>query len=132
MTSGVGNGSAKVYMPARRFAVCRSGTVAMRSVARASASAAAKPFAYASGTSDIASAQAPDIASGTRWTFAVAATLIAVALAVVIVRRPARTSLLRKVIVRGHGVRFCFHGDGRPPIIAAAHAATPTIEEQAR
>ena len=39
-------------------------------------------FAFASGTSDITTARPEDIATGTRWTFAVAATLIAGGLAV--------------------------------------------------
>lgn len=38
------NGSAKVSMPARRAAVCRSGTVATRSEPRATAMAVAKPL----------------------------------------------------------------------------------------
>jgi MFS family permease len=39
-------------------------------------------FAYAAGTSDVTAARPEDIASGTRWTFAVAAALIAIGLAV--------------------------------------------------
>jgi EmrB/QacA subfamily drug resistance transporter len=39
-------------------------------------------FAFASGTSDITTARPEDIATGTRWTFAVAATLISAGLAV--------------------------------------------------
>ena len=40
--SGVGTGRGKLYIPARRFPVCRSGTLATRSEARASASAVEK------------------------------------------------------------------------------------------
>ena len=39
----MGSGSAKLYMPTNRLPVCRSGTVATRSEARAKASAAEKP-----------------------------------------------------------------------------------------
>jgi len=41
-------------------------------------------FAFSSGTSDITTARPEDVATGTRWTFAVATTLIAVGLAVAI------------------------------------------------
>ncbi|MDJ0322663.1 MFS transporter [Cryobacterium sp. PH31-AA6] len=44
-------------------------------------------FAFASGASDITTAGAGDVATGTRWTFAVAAALIAVALAVAVASR---------------------------------------------
>ena len=41
--SGMATGSGKLCIPARRFPVCRSGTLAIRSEARASASAVEKP-----------------------------------------------------------------------------------------
>lgn len=43
MISGIGTGSRKLCIPLRRLPVSRSGTLAMRSVARARASAAEKP-----------------------------------------------------------------------------------------
>ena len=43
VTSGGETGSGKLCMPARRFPVCRSGTQAIRSEARASARALEKP-----------------------------------------------------------------------------------------
>ena len=43
VNSGRGTGSGKLCMPSRRFPVCRSGTLAIRSEPRASASAVAKP-----------------------------------------------------------------------------------------
>jgi len=60
--SGVGTGREKLCIPARKPPVCRSGTVAIRSHARARASAVAKPptivtiarfHPYASGSSGL-------------------------------------------------------------------------------
>ena len=43
MISGMATGRGKLCIPARRFPVCRSGTLAIRSEARARASAVEKP-----------------------------------------------------------------------------------------
>ena len=48
------------------------------------ASAMGAVFAFASGATDITTALPDDVATGTRWAFALAATLVAVALAVAI------------------------------------------------
>jgi EmrB/QacA subfamily drug resistance transporter len=49
-------------------------------------------FAYAAGASDVSGADPQDVASGTRWTFAVAAVLITVGLAVATGTRRSRTA----------------------------------------